>query len=513
MGRNCGNGLQLFDIRSGIFIESFRLNEKNNQSISNNTITGILAFNADTLIIATQGGINIFDKNKKIFNAITTKEGLPNNLVQAVTLDSNKNLWAAFYGGFSKINMQTLAVTNYDEDDGIINNRFNNRFCKLYDGRLMIGNSEGFMVFNPAKINENSTAPNVIITSFKVFDKSIKTDSFVNTNNNISLRYNDNSFHFEFASLQFNSPNKIKYYYRLKGVDKDWLQADETQTANYNQIQPGHYVFEVKCVARNGTISKNITALRIYIIPPFWERWWFITLAALLFVCALFFITRWRAKNFHELETGKTRLQQLTAEKYKAQFESEQISNFFTTSLLNKNDVDDVLWDVAKNLIGKLGFVDCVIYLWNADKTKMIQKAGYGPKGSLEELEKQIFDVLPGQGVVGAVIESGEAIIIPDTSIDKRYRIDELKRASELCVPIKYNSQLLGAIDSEHYNKDFFTKQHVQILTTIATLVASKIKSIEAEQNLRHQKAALADINQQLAALRSQMNHILFLMH
>ena len=107
-------------------------------------------------------------------------------------------------------------------------------------------------------------------------------------------------------------------------------------------------------------------------------------------------------------------------------------------------------------------------------------------------------------------------LLIPDTTLDQRYRVDDLKRMSELCVPIKYNEELLGVIDSEHFQKFFFTSQHLHALTTIATLVASKIKSIEAEQRLRHQKGELADINQQLAevqlaALRSQMNpHFIF---
>ena len=178
--------------------------------------------------------------------------------------------------------------------------------------------------------------------------------------------------------------------------------------------------------------------------------------------------------------------------------------------------MNEVLWDVAKNLIRKLGFVDCMIYLWNDDHTKLIQKAGYGPEGTLDEIVKTVFEVLPGQGVVGAVIETGTAILIPDTSKDYRYRADEMVRSSEICVPIKYNEQVLGAIDSEHYEKNFFTTQHLQALTTIATLVSSKIVSIEAEQKVTQQKTALAQVNQQLAevqlaALRSQMNpHFIF---
>jgi LytS/YehU family sensor histidine kinase len=87
---------------------------------------------------------------------------------------------------------------------------------------------------------------------------------------------------------------------------------------------------------------------------------------------------------------------------------------------------------------------------------------------------------------------------------------------SEICVPIKYNEQLIGIIDSEHHEKNFFTRQHLQLLTTIATLVASKIISIEANQRLRSQRAQLADVNDrlaevQLAALRGQMNpHFIF---
>ncbi|MEO6819454.1 MAG: two-component regulator propeller domain-containing protein, partial [Ginsengibacter sp.] len=511
-----GNGLQLFDKKEDRFIESFRLDEKNPQSISSNSITAITVYNKDTLLIGTQGGLNIFDKNKKTFTAITGKQGLPNNLIQAITLDGNKNIWVAMIGGFSRVDLNPLKVTNYDQDDGVINNRFNNRFYTLQDGRLLIGTTESFMVFDPATINQKGVTPDVTITAFTVFNKNIEPADFVNKKIEISLSYLENSFHIEFASLQFSSANSLQYYYRLKGVDKDWQLSDETQAVQYNQLHPGHYVFEVKCANRNGVFSRNITTLSIHIVPPFWQRWWFIALVIMIIIAGLVIFIKWRENNFKELEAGKTRLQQMTTEKYKTQLESEQISNFFTTSLFNKNEVNDVLWDVAKNLIRKLGFVDCMIYLWNDDHTKLIQKAGFGPEGTLDEIDKKIFEVLPGQRVVGAVVECGTAILIPDTTKDYRYRVDEMVSLSEICVPIKYNEQILGVIDSEHYEKNFFTAQHLQALKTIATLVGSKIVSIDTEKKVTQQKTALAQVNQQLAevqlaALRSQMNpHFIF---
>ena len=209
-------------------------------------------------------------------------------------------------------------------------------------------------------------------------------------------------------------------------------------------------------------------------------------------------------------------MQQLNAEQYKNKLELEQIVNYFSSSLIDKNKVDDVLWDVAKNLIGRLGFIDCMIYLWNSNKTKMVQRAGYGPKGSIEEIEKNIFDVSPGQGVVGYVMETKQSVVISDTSKDPRYRVDEMERQSEITVPIIYNDELIGVIDSEHHQKYFYTQQHLQLLNTIATLMATKIKSIESEQSLQQAKIEMLGINEKLTAakleaLQSQLNpHFIF---
>lgn len=225
---------------------------------------------------------------------------------------------------------------------------------------------------------------------------------------------------------------------------------------------------------------------------------------------------KWRIKSVKIIAAEKLKVQKLHAERYKNKLEMEQIISYFSNSLIDKKTVDNVLWDVTKNLIGRIGFVDCIIYLWNNDKTKMIQKAGIGPKGSEEEINKKQFDVIPGQGVVGYVIQNKDAVSIPDTSKDNRYRADEMVRLSELTVPIIYNNELLGIIDSEHPDKNFYTAQHLQLLTTIATLVANKIKSIEAEESLLQTQIEMYSISEQLSkakldALRSQMNpHFIF---
>ena len=511
------NGLQVFDKKTNKFTEAYVVNAKDKTSISNNSVTDILQYTKDTLILATLMGIDIFDKQHKTFKAITAKDGLPNNLVQSLIKDDFGNVWIACYTeGLCKLNMHDFSITKYDINDGITDNVFGSKFYKLKNGRILLGVADGFISFDPSKISISIPPYNVRITGMHVLEKEKAIDSLIKNDEPLILTYKENSVRIEFASFEYWNPGTINYYYKLEGVDKDWVVADFSNTAVYNQLKEGRYVFKVKCANREGVFSKEITTFKIIITPPFWKTWWFIILLLGGIIFLILFFIKVRVQNIKAIEAEKLKVQQLKAEQYKGQLELEQIINYFSSSLIDKHTIDDVLWDIAKNLIGRLGFVDCMIYLWNDNKTKMIQKAGHGLKASQEEIRMHSFDVLPGQGVVGYVMQTKTAVVIGDTTIDARYRTDDLKRLSEITVPIIYNDELLGVLDTEHPDKHFFNTQHLQLLTTIATLIANKIRSIEAEQLLQNKNIEMYSINEQLSiakleALRSQMNpHFIF---
>ncbi|HET9276551.1 MAG TPA: hypothetical protein VFN95_00145, partial [Flavitalea sp.] len=62
------------------------------------------------------------------------------------------------------------------------------------------------------------------------------------------------------------------------------------------------------------------------------------------------------------------------------ELEIERAINYFATSLVDQNTVDEILWDVTKNCISRLKFVDCVIYMVDETRNMLVQKAAYGPK-------------------------------------------------------------------------------------------------------------------------------------
>lgn len=441
---------------------------------------------------------------------LSQKNGLTSDFVKGIREDASGNFWVAFYHGLDKL-------IPYNGGYHIFNfSKVNNYFASIVgietdeDNILWLATGEGIVKIKDGELEKTPPLP-VYIT------KVLSPDSIYSFHaKNTTLNYRQNEIQFEFSAPGYINEKQVLYSYRLYGdVAKEWSKASNQHVVSYAGLQPGKYEFEVRTLGWNGVWGPAAT-FNFEITPPFWNTWWFVSIMSLCMLLLIYSFVKWRIKNIKAIEEEKQKVHLLNAEQYKSKLELEQIINYFSSSLIDKNTVNDVLWDVAKNLIGKLGFVDCMMYLWNDDKTKMVQKAGFGPKGSAQEIFEQPFDVLPGQGVVGYVMETKEAVLIPDTSKDSRYRPDEMSRLSEITVPVIYNNELIGVIDSEHQEKNFFTPKHLQLLNTIATLVADKIKSIEAARLLQHARIEMYAINEQLSkarleALRSQMNpHFIF---
>ena len=151
--------------------------------------------------------------------------------------------------------------------------------------------------------------------------------------------------------------------------------------------------------------------------------------------------------------------------------------------------VDEILWAIANHAIAKLHYEDCVVYLKVGDQ--LIQKAAFGPKNP------NGFDIVNpialkiNEGICGAVLSSGKAELITNTSTDPRYLVDDTARFSEITVPILLNNEVIGIIDSEHSEKKFFKQQDLEILETIASIASARISQANAQEQLLNHKAEL----------------------
>ncbi|NJN26012.1 MAG: histidine kinase [Cyclobacteriaceae bacterium] len=184
---------------------------------------------------------------------------------------------------------------------------------------------------------------------------------------------------------------------------------------------------------------------------------------------------------------------------------------YFSSSIMNKESEMEIAWDVAKNCISKLGFVDCVIYFFDEKEKVLRQAAAYGHKNPKEYEILEPITISLGVGITGHVAQTLVAEIIDDTSTDYRYVVDDKERLSEITVPIFHHKALYGIIDCEHPRRGFFNQQDLQILSAIASICAIRIRSLRAESEIQEQKAKLMEaqvnlLELEVKALRSQMN-------
>ncbi len=201
-------------------------------------------------------------------------------------------------------------------------------------------------------------------------------------------------------------------------------------------------------------------------------------------------LSKWVGSIFNQMETQDT----LASERKALGQRNEELFrqrnflnaiNKFVTKLLDKDDLEELAWEIAENVIDNFGFEDCVIYLLDEEARVLNPVAVFGAKrGKKREILNPI-QIPVGEGIVGAVAAKGIPELVNDTSKDKRYIVDDARRYSELAVPIIADNKVLGVIDSEHHKKNFFSSEDQGTLTTVANLAATRLKIAKSKAKER----------------------------
>ena len=460
---------------------------------------------------------------KKIFSE---KDGLLSNIYLDLTIDHENNVWAGGYACITSIkrNHERFGVTNYTSSDGFLSSNYQalRIYCDNND-TIWVATSSGLTSFDARNIGVNRKLL-LNFTNISLVDTSKKIASYKkNEAESVTeLPHFLNGIEFHFAAVCLSDPQKIRYSYRLLGLDTSWIEWDNKGVAVYQNLSPGAYSFQVKASLDNSNITNPIT-FSFFIKKPFWLSWWFIISGVLAIILIVYFIQKKLKKNIRLKHEEKIKNQKLISENLQYQLEIEQVTNYFTTSMSTRETVDDLLWDVAMQCISKLNFDDCVIYTKDDETGMLIQKAAWGPKSDKDGIENgkhgkiiSPIEIPLGKGIVGSVASSGIAEIIPDVTKDTRYIKDDKQRLSEIAVPVIYDNNVLGVIDSESDKQNFYSQRHLKILTTIASHCAERIVKLRTDENLHRNQLELLQVNnrlteEKLTALRSQMNpHFIF---
>ena len=463
---------------------------------------GILDIKVDsfgTIYIGNRAGVQIFFKDGRV-KELNQKNGLLVDRGEGLLIDGQNRVWIGNDIGFVCYNPEDSSLKIFDVRYGLSIYGFRlGSYIKAPDGEFILGTPRGIQYFHPDSLYNKKINLNISVT--KIESKNV--NAAVSGNETFRLRAGDNHVSFYFGSVDFSPHLRTYYEYKLVDIDKDWIKLADLNSVRYNSLPPGKYVFKVRISNDNKTWQEASNEVTVIVAVPFFQSWWFKIIAVVIGFLLIWYVIKYYQR------------QQL---KHREELETELVINYFASQINSRYKTDELLWDVAKNLIGKLGFEECMIYLWNDERTELIQKAGYGSKGAMEAIiNREEYNIPKGKGIVGAAVESKQNLLVNETSKDKRYfTVDNKITLSELCVPLIHDNDVLGAINIEQHQRNYFTPKHLKMLSTIAVLCATQIQRIRAEEEKQHARIEALQNKQKavetrLQTLRLQMNpHFLF---
>ena len=319
------------------------------EGLSNNTVISILEDKSGNLWFGTDGG-GVSKYDGKFFTLFTEKEGLSNNTVRTISEDKSGNLWLGTDKGLNYLlagNGKTAnskpqdredksnpKIVAFHKEDGLKAEGFSQNAVLLDSkNQIWLGSGKGLSMLDlNSYVFTNHQGPQVQLDQIYLKEKfvdyrNIHLDStdfgkqlrqlkfsevqrFQNYPRNLELPYEINHLTFEFSALDWYAPHKIKYQYKLEGLDKDWNNLTAENSADYRNIPSGKFTFKVKAIGSANKWSKTLE-YTFTVHPPWWRTWWAYAIYLLLAITGSASVIRWRESS---LKTRQKVLESKVAE-------------------------------------------------------------------------------------------------------------------------------------------------------------------------------------------------------
>ncbi|MEP7317670.1 MAG: two-component regulator propeller domain-containing protein, partial [Panacibacter sp.] len=452
----CGSDNGLYLIKNNTVIKTFRNDETNAASISNNGITVVFPDRNKNIWIGTKAGLNLFNKTKNNFQRFTLQSGLPSDGIRSIQQDTDGHLWVGTNNGLVKFNTSDKKIAAYGIEDGLCSNQFGtNAADRDNEGSLYFGTNNGLVSFRPGNITPNLFVPPVAITNIRILNNPLATlsdTSIINTyrkENRLVLQYDQNFFSFEFAALNYINSSANKYAYQLEGVDKEWNNSGTQRFAGYTDIQPGNYTFKVKASNNDGVWNNIPVTVEVIIIPPWWRTWWFYTLCVIAFCALIYTIYRIRVKQILKLYNLRSSIAKDLHDDVGSALSSIALLSRIahdgkTNARLNPDEIFSRIGDTSKRMID---LMDDIIWSVNPDNDRFSNMLIRMREYAAEMLEAKDIDF------TFKVAEDIEELKIP-MQMRKDYFLIFKEAINNLA---KYSQCTQAAIRIYHTNRNIVT--------------------------------------------------------
>jgi ligand-binding sensor domain-containing protein/signal transduction histidine kinase len=348
-----------------------------------------------TLWIGTGGGglSRLRDGSLATF---TTREGLPDNTISQILQDDTGKLWLGGDRGIVRVGKAELndvaakkiaAVSPeiYGRAEGMLSEECISGFfpmgLRTKSDLLWFPTQEGLVVIDPHHQITGAPAPSVVLEETLV-------DGVADPSPSLHLGPGKHWLEFRYTGLDFDAPERVRFRYRLEGLNSDWVDGGAGRSASFPYVPYGNYKFEVEAGDGEGGWNSRGAGVSVAVKPYFWQTWWFRVPAALALLGAIA-----AAARLAEKRKLQRQLDQLEQERALAQ-ERERIAR-----------------DLHDDLGSSLARISLLSGLLRADHDNPTQVSHHATKISqsadqtVRALEEIVWAVRPGSDSLQSLVE------------------------------------------------------------------------------------------------------------
>jgi signal transduction histidine kinase/ligand-binding sensor domain-containing protein len=239
------------------------------------------------------------------FTRINHERGLQDNSICSLLSDDRGWMWLGSDHGIFRASVEELhAVADgeapfvrcvgYGRDESLPSLQayygYSPGPARTRAGHILIPTRLGLAVVRPELVQTNYVAPPVIIESVVVDNQELRGSALPGA---VKLPPGHRRLEFRYTAPSFIDAENLRFRYQLVGFDDDWVNAEQERVAKYPRLAAGEYQFRVQAENNAGVLSERGATFKFEVTPFFWQRWWFLTGAALVFTTTVFVVARY----------------------------------------------------------------------------------------------------------------------------------------------------------------------------------------------------------------------------
>ncbi len=286
-----------------------------------------LVYTPDSLMVIATKGAGLLVYNGSEVRQINTQNGLYNDNVNKICVDG-PHLWVATNNGLNKITIskdKSYTITGFTTADGIASNEVINVIRK--DNKIWVATNRGLSVFRPDQLKKDTAQLPIHIHRVLINEEEIAFQK------KYKLKYNQNNIKIHFTGLGYKNAGKLKYRYKMKGLDTAWAYT-ESREIQFTTLPPAKYSFMVSVLNSNDEWNTKSATIDFTIQKPYWQEWWFRIALVTIFIILVFLLVRYRIKQVKIKEAKNSELNK-TLLNLKLKALRAQMNPHFTFNVIN----------------------------------------------------------------------------------------------------------------------------------------------------------------------------------